>query len=195
MAIEKVKTVHATSELFNWLYDMALKVDRQTITAVVVAIILLAALCHSSKSSKAAERSAKAAETSNRHAERSAEAAEVSSQIARAGFENEARRIKGLAYWSLYRIYKTLDGTNLPSQKNIELSPVQTLLSGYGYTLPPEVRDALAVALFHLETVIHASFHQENYSIVKDARQVVREAGLKLKEPWMQPWEDFDKQT
>jgi hypothetical protein len=70
VAIEKVKTVHATSELFNWLYDMALKVDGQTITAVVVAIISLAALCHSSKSSKAAERSAKAAETtSNRHAE------------------------------------------------------------------------------------------------------------------------------
>lgn len=156
---------------------------------MIAAIISVGALYHSSKSSKAAERSAKAAETSNKHAERSAEAAEIGSHVARAGFENEARRIKGLAYWSLYRIYKTLDGTTLPSQKNIELSPVQTLLSGYGHSLPPEVRETLAAALFHLETVIRTPFHHENYIIVKDARQVVREAGLKLKEPWMQPWE------
>jgi hypothetical protein len=138
---------------------------------------------HAANSADAADRSATAAEVSIQHAARSADAADASVKITVRVFENEEKRKKAQAYWTLYRIQNLIDaGTFKPAL--FDLSPIQEFLHVYGHTLDRESRENVRIALNGIEQLV-ASFSPGDSTEQQQIRQCVTKAALALREDWM----------
>jgi hypothetical protein len=160
----------------RWFNQFQASTDWQTTFAGAAVIVSLLALWYSHRSSGAAE-------VANKHAAKSADAAEVSSTLARASFENEAKSIRASAYWALYRIHVRLLNFQKPRPENCDLSPVQTLLAVYPYTLTPEAISKMQIALNAMEDLMAAAkFDRDDAEKVRFA---VRDAAMILHEEWM----------
>jgi hypothetical protein len=139
----------------------------------------------------AAERAADASQASSRHAEVSAGAAETSNTLTRRTFEDDAKRVKGKAYWALYRCVNRLIQDPEFSLTGIDLSAVEEYLSVYGHTLEPNVCDRLRSALNGIDLVVSyrplTGFRavDPEFKAIKDrVYPYVRDAAMSLREDW-----------
>jgi hypothetical protein len=152
--------------------------------AAFAVLVSFAALVYSSKSAKASQRSADAAEEANEHSKISANAAAISVQMNQKAFENEAKRSKAYAYWRLYRITNMLDASGSAGIEKIkdDLSPIQEYLHVYGHMLQPEDREHIRIALNGIELLIADIYDQDQFQKI---RGHITEAALALREEWM----------
>lgn len=79
----------------------------------------------------------------------SAEAAKKSAEVAQATFENEAKRVKAKAYWTLYGIHE--NPSDLGRAENYDPSPIRDVLAVYGPTLNQAERSTLNTTLKEIE--------------------------------------------
>ena len=181
------------NDFLGWFYELHANTDWQATFAGISALVAfvavgisLWAIYYSHRSSAAAERSANAAENANKHAEKSADAAEVSSNLAQASFENEAKRVRASAYWTLYRIHGQLDSRSVPDDAT-DLSPVYNLLAVYPHTFTDKEKDTLITALNGIEHLIALSpqLTHDDVLLVEKVRRAVLDANMILRKDWM----------
>jgi hypothetical protein len=97
--------------------------------------------------------------------------------------ENEARRVKASAYWTLYQINKSLrEGGRA---QGCDPSPIREMLAVYGHNLTVEERSTVGKALTAIESMIasHVVLRVETDRVqpqLEDAMKI-------LKEDWMVP--------
>jgi hypothetical protein len=114
---------------------VGVEIGFDTAIAALALLVSLGSLYFSVKSSRAANRSADAAEEANQYSRKSADAAALSGEITRTAFENEAKRSKAYAYWRLHRLDMLLgDVPGTSSLAAVDLSPIQEFLHVYGHT-------------------------------------------------------------
>ncbi len=174
--------------MVNQTFEMV-EANKDILIAVVAVLISLVALHYSRRSVRAAERSAASAEHSEDHAKQSANEAVASNELTRKSFENEFKRVKGRAYWALYNAHNILDKMDYFDPKRVDLTPVEDLLSIYGYRLSDQDRRCLRNALNGINQVVtfeHANVKVKDYRDLKGkVRPHVRDAAMAVREEWM----------
>ncbi len=160
---------------------------------IALAALLLAAgsLVYSYRSVQAAGRSANAADESSRHSKVSSEAAVASNDLVRRSFDEEAKRMRGRAYWALYRAHNRLLQEGQFNIEGIDLAAVEDLLSIHGHVLTQNALTSLRGALNGIDSLIAyqplGGMHvgDTEYSQLKErVRPFVRDAALSIRERW-----------
>ncbi len=165
------------------------------ILAIVALIVAAAAAIFSWRAARAADRTAEAADSSNKIARESIAEAKISNLNTQDAFESEFKRVKGQAYWALYRAHNMLDRKNAFNPSIVELAAVQDTLSIYGHRLPTETREMLRIALNGIDLVVtfpgvkDPNPGSKYFTLLEDVRPHVRDAAMSIREEWMHEWD------
>lgn len=109
-------------------------------------------------------------------------------------FDDEFKKVKGRAYWALYRAHNMLDRRNAFNPDLVDLAAVQDLLSIYGSRLTEEAREHIRVALNGVDLIVtfpgakNPVDGSSYLALFEKVRPHLRDAAMAVREEWMTEW-------